>query len=144
VAKLVRSPDPQISLKATELFDKRQQRKREAAENAREESAEEVMCSVIASVPESAVGAFLAMSSFRSSAGSLVNFPFLRECAATVAKNFPVEWQQWKQKEPPHWSTFLDQMASRPILEGDELTAAVKSRLATRGVAKPAETTDAA
>jgi hypothetical protein len=29
VAKLVRSPDPQISLKATELFDRRKQRQRE-------------------------------------------------------------------------------------------------------------------
>jgi hypothetical protein len=36
VAKLVRSPDPQISLKATELFDRRKQREKERELEARQ------------------------------------------------------------------------------------------------------------
>src|SRR5262249_17054826 len=127
---------------------KRQQRQREAAENSREESAEEVLCSVIASVPESAAGAFLALSAFRSNAGNIINFPFLKEVAPVIAKTYPAEWASWRAKESSEgghrWcADFLDRMAGSPFLEGDELTGAVRSRLAAKTVVK-SETTDAA
>src|SRR6516162_9646894 len=96
VAKLVRSPDPQISLKATELFDRRKQRQRELNAAKPQENLQETLAALIASVPEQGIGAFLALSSFRSNTGGLINFPFLSECAPVVARYYPSEWQRWR------------------------------------------------
>jgi hypothetical protein len=143
VAKLVRSPDPQISLKACELFDRRKQRQRELNATKSEESAEEQMAAIITSVPESGAGAFLALSTFRSSTGNLISFPFLAEVAPVIAKNFPTEWQRWRGKERVQWALdFIDKAASGPILEDAELVAAIKRKAPVFGRAQPTAEAD--
>jgi hypothetical protein len=147
IAKLIRSSDSNVSLKAIEAFQKREATKKEVAENSRDESLEGNLAEIVAAVPESSAGAFLAMSAFRSSFGSVVNFPYLRECGPVVAKSYPAEWAQWREKSGGQWHEFLDRMAAGPLLEGDELTRAVKAR-APANIRPPAnstsETTDAA
>jgi len=141
VAKLVRSPDPQISLKATELFDKRKQRKAEA--NAQPElSLEEQLADIITSVPESGCGPFLALSCFRSKTGNLINFPYLAEVAPVIARYFPGEWQLWRASEKAHWvQDFLDKQAANPFLEPAQLAIAIKNK-APRPTKPTAEVTN--
>jgi hypothetical protein len=102
----------------------------EAAINAdkSEESLEENLAVIIATIPESAAGAFLAMSHFNSTCGNLINFPFLRECAPIIAKTYPAEWARWRSKAREDWRSYLDEMANGPVLESDELSHAVKAR----------------
>jgi hypothetical protein len=128
VAKLVRSPDPQISLKATEFFDRRKQRK-EAASAQPELTLEELLADIITSVPESGCGAFFAMSTFRSKTGNLINYPYLAETAPIIARYFPSEWQIWRASEKAHWvHDFLDRMAAGPFLEPAALAIAVQNK----------------
>ena len=129
VAKLVRSPDPQISLKATELFDRRKQRKAELNAAKPEESLEENLAIVIALVPESGCGAFLALSSFIHGGGFIGSFPFLAEVAPIISRHFPGDWQRWRAREKQQWVTdFLEKAAAGPVLEDDALIDAVKGK----------------
>jgi hypothetical protein len=143
VAKLVRSPDPQISLKACELHDRRKQRQAELNRDKPDESLAEQLYSIIALVPHEEVGAFLAMSAFESKAGNIVNFRFLRECAPAISKRYAKAWQEWRNKDH-RWTKFLDEVASGPLLEGHDLVAAVKGKLPARLTVNPsnAEATD--
>jgi len=143
VAKLVRSPDPQISLKATELFDRRKQRQRELNAAKPEESLEENCAAIINLVPEQGCGSFLALSAFLHSGGFIASFPFLAEVAPIIAQYYPTEWFKWRANEKQQWVTdHLDRMAAGPFLEGDALIAAVKDK-ARKSVVKPIEETNA-
>jgi hypothetical protein len=107
----------------------------EAAANAKpEESIEEQIADIIIILPESAAGAFLALSCFHSNRQNIVNFPYLKECAPVVAKTYPKEWAGWRSKHREQWHPFLDGMAAGPVLEPDALSAAVKAKLPTRPV----------
>jgi hypothetical protein len=128
---MARGSDPAIRIKSIELLSKMDAQ--EAAANAAqpEESLEQTLAAIITAVPESAVGAFLAMSSFHSNAGNLVNFPFIRQCAPVVSRTYSAEWARWVAKHRQDWRVFLDEVAKGPLLEGDELARAVKAKVPT-------------
>jgi hypothetical protein len=125
---MARGSDPQVRIKSIELLNKLEQQ--EAAANVQpEESLEQTLAALICSVPESGVGAFLSLSAFFSGAHNLVNHPFLRQTAPLVARNFPNEWAAWRAKHRDSWQVFLDEVAAGPVLEGEELARAVKSKV---------------
>jgi len=143
VGNLVRhSRDALIVFKGAEVLARLEREEAEA--NAKPEpSLEEQLADVITSVPESGCGAFLAMSTFRSKTGNLINYPFLAETLPIVARYFPGEWQLWRAAEKAHWVTdFLDKLAAGPFLEGEQLKAAIKNK-SPKPVAKPVEASDA-
>ena len=131
VGNLVKhSRDALIVFKGTEVLARLERDEAEA--NAKpEESLEETLAALICSVPESGVGAFLSMASFFSNANNLVNHPFLRQTAPIVAKFYPTEWAEWRNKHREDWRSFLDEMAKGQLLEGDELNRAVKAKVPT-------------
>jgi len=117
----------------------------EAAANAQPEATlEEQIADIIVSVPESAVGVFLAMSCFHSNRKNIINFPYLKECAPVIAKTYPKEWADWRSKHHQQWRSHLDEMANGVVLEPDALSAAVKAKAPARSALKPinTETTD--
>ena len=128
---MARGSNPQVRIKSIELLNKLEREEAEINNAKTEETLEETLAAIIAAVRESAVGAFLAMSAFHSSAGNLVNFPFIRQCAPVVAKTYPAEWAHWRSKHREDWRSFLDEMAKGPLLEGDELNRAVKAKVPT-------------
>jgi hypothetical protein len=145
VAKLVRSPDPQISLKATELFDRRKQRQRELQAAQPEENLEEQLASIITSVTTQGVGGFLALECYLNNGGAICNYPFLPETAPLIARYFPAEWQKLRIREGKHiWLTdFLDKAAANPVLEDTALIAAIKTKLPRVRAPKLAEADNA-
>jgi len=145
VDKMCMSPNDRDAATGIKLRDERRAARVQAS--SQEETLEQNLAAIISAVPESGVGAFLAMSGFHSAAGNIVNFPFLKQCAPVVAKTYPKEWAEWRAKESgpgQQWGAFLDQIAAGPVLEGDELTHAVKRKLPIRGRIKPSEPADAA
>jgi hypothetical protein len=133
IDKMCMSPIDRDAAIGIKLRDDRRSARLQA-EN-REESLAESLAGLIAAVPESAVGAFLAASSVNS-AGTIMGFPFLRECGPVLAKTYPAEWAAWRAKataagrEHQWCGEFLDQMAAGPLLEGDDLAAAVGAKRA--------------
>jgi hypothetical protein len=126
---MARGSDPNCRLKSIELLNKLQLQEAEANAAQPEETLEQTLAAIICSVPESGVGAFLSLSAFFSGAHNLVNHPFLRQTAPLVARNFPNEWAAWRAKHRDSWQVFLDEVAKGPLLEGDELARAVKSKV---------------
>jgi len=141
VDKMCMSPNDRDAATGIKLRDDRKAARLRADEQ--EESLEQQLASVITSVPESGCGAFLAMSTFRSKTGNLINYPFLAETLPIVARYFPGEWQLWRPAEKAHWVTdFLDKMAAGPFLEGDQLKAAIRNK-SPKPVAKQVESDNA-
>jgi hypothetical protein len=141
LSHLARGSDPSVRIKSIELLSK-MERDEVAANAAPEPSLQDSLFGVINALPESAIGPALALGTFFNSVGSIVNFPWLTECAPIVAKNFPTEWGRWRSKEEGNaWAvSFLDQVANGPLLEGDELVSAVKARLPVRMTAAQLKT----
>jgi hypothetical protein len=94
-------------------------------------STEQALYDVIALVPHEEVGAFLAMSAFRSKVGNINSFKFLRECAPAIKNRYPQQWNEWRCQSHL-WTQFLDEMANGPLLQGHDLVAAVKGKLPAR------------
>jgi hypothetical protein len=89
-------------------------------------------CGLFSPIAGATVGAFLAMSAFANKVGNIANFKFLNECAPAISKRYPEDWAAWRSKHQPHWHAALDKAASGPLLQGDELVAAVKGGLPVR------------
>jgi hypothetical protein len=131
---MARGSDPNCRIKAIELLNKMDREEAEAKAAAPEETLEEMLASVIRSLPDG-LGAVLAMSTFEKTAKNIVNFPFLKECAPVVAKNFPDQWQAWRDKNGPFrkWALeFLDRVAAGPVLDDAALDAAVSVKAPRR------------
>jgi hypothetical protein len=146
LSHLARGSDPSVRIKALEALAKMAEREEAFRAAQPEPTLEESLAAIITLVPESGCGAFLALSTFIHSGAPLTNFPFLPEVAPIVARNFPTEWQKWRQKEGGKnlWVTdFLDRAAAGPVLEDDALIAAIKRKPSTPVKVKPAEQTDA-
>ena len=94
-------------------------------------STEQALYDVVALVPHEEVGAFLAMSAFRSKVGNINSFKFLRECAPAIKNRYPQQWNEWRCQSHL-WTQFLDEMANGPLLQGHDLVAAVKGKLPAR------------
>jgi hypothetical protein len=128
LTSLARGSDPAIRIKSIELLSK-MEREEVAASRPEEPSLAESLWGMINALPESGIGAALALGAFFNSTGNIINCPHLTECAPIVAKNFPGEWGRWKAASQTHWHALLNEMAAGPLLEGDELVAAVKRKL---------------
>src|SRR5215831_11205690 len=84
VDKMCMSPNDRDAATGIKLRDERRAARVQAS--SQEETLEQNLAAIISAVPESGVGAFLAMSGFHCAAGNIVNFPFLKQCAPVVAK----------------------------------------------------------
>jgi hypothetical protein len=134
---MARGSDPQVRIKSIELLNKLE--REEAAANAKpEDSLEQTFADIIRAVPEDAAGAVIAMSCFNSAFGNVANFPFLKECAPIVSRTYPAEWKKWRDATGAKWGfEFIDRVAAGPLLEGDDLVRAVKSRVPRTETVRP-------
>jgi hypothetical protein len=123
-----------------EAHTKREVAKKEAAAASGDVNPADEMAATIISMPMSGAGAALCMGVFVEAGASLINFPFIAECAPLVSSEFPEDWQRWRDKARADWRPFLDEMANGPLLEGDALVAACRAR---RGSHKPKVSSDA-
>jgi hypothetical protein len=128
---MARGSDPAIKIKAIELLAKmdREDEETRAASKGDSDTVEE-LAALIASILQDAVGALLAMCWWSENSGIAV-FPFLKECGPRIAKTYPNQWKQWRDKESSgHWADSLDRVATAgEVLTDDALVAAVKGKL---------------
>jgi hypothetical protein len=94
VDKMCMSPSDRDAATGIKLRDERKAARVQAS--SQETTLEQDLAAIIAAVPESGAGAFIAMSAFNSTFKNVVNFPFLKECAPVVAKTYPKEWAAWR------------------------------------------------
>jgi hypothetical protein len=136
LARLIRSGDPLVMLKATELHQKRETAR--AAELTAEKSDDdyrmqgaEIAGRLVCGAP-SGLGAAVCLAYDFQIRGDITDFPFLKEVAPVVSKKFPEEWQRWRSPfEKPHLANqlrALDEAAAGPLLEGDALVAAIEQK----------------
>jgi hypothetical protein len=145
LSRIARKGNNNERVKALEALARLDNQEREYLNNQPQESLEENLATIIALVPESGCGAFLAMSSFIHAGGFIGSFPFLAEVAPVLSRNFPGDWQRWRAKEKQQWVTdFIDKAAAGPLLEDAALTAAVRRKSSAKIKPNPTkEITDA-
>jgi hypothetical protein len=141
LSRIARRGDHRARIAALESLAKLD-RDEAAAKAGPEENLEEQLYGIIALVPTEEVGAFLAMSAYANKVGNVVTFKFLNECAPAISKRYPADWASWRSKHQPHWHAQLDAAASGPLLQGDDLVAAVKGALPVRVATKQTAETD--
>src|SRR5262249_31669083 len=110
LARMIRSPDPAIGLRAIETREKRlggQQATRAAA--AQEPSLEDAMKEAIESAPVFGA-AFLAEMFLTQHTGLPLGSAAFCQAAKDIARRFPDIWQSWKQIHPGH-DEFFDNAA---------------------------------
>jgi hypothetical protein len=114
------------------------------AEN-REDSLEEQFVAVIAALPQSGIGAALAMGTYFDKVGNIFNFPLLELCAPIVHQNFATEWARFRNDvNRLDMAEYLDKCADG-VVGGDDLVNAVRAALSSSTRHKPAkEAADAA
>jgi hypothetical protein len=143
LAKLCRSSDPNVSLKAIEAFQKFEAA--EKAENARQEDAEYLdedasYRDLVCGLPVSGRTAAGAMGLFFNKYGTLTNFKFLQETAPIVAQRFAGDWERWHSKHDVAGRAILDAAAAGAVLEGDNLVSAVLAKYPKGAGVKSKET----
>jgi hypothetical protein len=132
---MCRSPDHNAASRGIQLREQRQATQRSL--DSRPLNIEREILSLISALPDNGTGAFLALTVFRNKTGNVSNFPFLRECAPTVAKHFSADWQKWCSDDSGlRMPEFLNSVAAGPVLDGQELVAALYAKSPT---AKPVE-----
>jgi len=134
VAKLIRSSDSNVALKAMEQHTKREVARKEAAESSTDIDVWAECSAMCTDMPVSGVGAGLAMGVWVNGGGNLINFPLIAEAAPIVSKKWPEDCARWLEKHSEHSRPFLKEMAVGPLLEGDALVAACRAK---RGSVKP-------
>jgi hypothetical protein len=87
----------------------------------------------------------MSMGVWYNGAKSVATFPFLKECAPIVQKNFPEEWARFrfavKRRDE---AEYLDKCADGKVIDGDHLVSAVQSAAASSTRHRPSkEATDA-
>jgi hypothetical protein len=127
IARLCRSQDSNISLKAIEAHQKREAARKEAERSDPEPTLEEQFVAVIAALPQSGIGAALAMGTYFDRVGNIFNFPFLELCAPIVHQNFATEWARFRNGvKRADMAEYLDKCADGMVIGGDDLVSAVK------------------
>lgn len=135
IAKLVRSSDSNVSLKAMDLHAKRQAAK--AAELAAKEDdgdvdPDQADADLICAIPVGGIGAAICLGlHYNRGVGRIAHFTFLKEVAPLVSRKFPENWQRWRARcDNPTLKDeldYIDQCAAGPLLEADALIAAVRA-----------------
>jgi hypothetical protein len=133
IAKLIRSADSNVSLKAMEQHSKREAAHKEAAQESPDINVWDECSAMCTDMPMSGVGAGLAMGVWVNGGGNLINFPLISEAAPIVSKKWPEDWARWLEKHSERSRQFLNEMAAGPLLEGDALVAACRAKRAKRG-----------
>jgi hypothetical protein len=133
IAKLIRSADSNVSLKAMEQHSKREAARKEAAQESPDVDVWAECSAMCTDMPVSGVGAGLAMGVWVNGGGNLINFPLIAEAAPIVSKKWPEDWARWLEKHSEHSRPFLREMAAGPLLEGDALVAACRAKRDGRG-----------
>jgi hypothetical protein len=131
LSRIARRGDHRARIAALEALAKLD-RDEAAAKAGPEENLEEQIYSIIALVPTEEVGAYLAMSTWANKVGNITSFKFLNECAPAISRRYAADWAAWRSKLKPHLHEALDKAASGPLLQGDDLVAAVKGSLPVR------------
>jgi hypothetical protein len=124
LTSLARGSDPALRIKAIESLGKIEDGERGAASEAADDP-DENLRNLICSLPESGLGAALALGCFFHGTGNIINFPHIRLVAPMVAKTHPVEWARWRKKHEPHWHSVIDEWAAGPVLSGEQIVAAL-------------------
>jgi hypothetical protein len=93
---------------------------------------------VIAALPQSGIGAALAMGTYFDKVGNIFNFPFLELCTPIVHQNFPTEWQRFRNGvHRLDMAEYLDKCADGIVVGGDDLVNAVRSAASSSTRHKP-------
>jgi hypothetical protein len=123
-----------------------QEREQEASRSDPEPTLQEQFVAVIAALPQSGIGAALAMGAYFDSVGNIFNFPFLELCAPIVHQNFPTEWARFRNNvKRQDMAEYLDKCADGMVIGGDDLVTAVRSAASSSIRHKPvAEAADVA
>jgi hypothetical protein len=133
LSHLARGSDPAVRIKALDSLAKMQEREDDAKRHDPEPTLEESIDAVIACLPMSGLGAVMTMGTWYNKAKSVATFPFLKECAPIVQKNFPEEWARFrfavKRRDE---AELLDKVAGGPVLDGEDLVNAVRAASGTR------------
>jgi hypothetical protein len=138
IARLCRSQDSNVSLKAIEAHQKREAARQEAARSDPEPTLEETLVAVIACLPMSGLGAAMAMGTWFDKVKSIATFPFLDLCAPIVHQNFPSEWARFRNGVTRQdTAEYLDKVADGIVIGGDDLVNAVRSAASSSTRHKP-------
>jgi hypothetical protein len=138
LSHLARGSDPQVRIKALDSLAKMQEREQEAARSDPEPTLQEQFVAVIAALPQSGIGAALAMGTYFDKVGNIFNFPFLELCAPIVHQNFPTEWQRFRNGvHRLDMAEYLDKCADGIVVGGDDLVNAVRSAASSSTRHKP-------
>jgi hypothetical protein len=146
LSHLARGSDPSVRIKALEALAKMQEREDDARRRDPEPTLEESIDAVIACLPMTGLGAAMTMGTWYNKAKSVATFPFLKECAPIVQKNFPDEWARFRNGvKRRDEAELLDKVACGPVLDGEDLVNAVRAAASSGTRRKPVkESTDAA
>jgi hypothetical protein len=144
IDKMCMSPIDRDAAIGIKLRDDRKSARLQA-EN-REDSLEEQFVAVIAALPQSGIGAALAMGSYFDKVGNIFNFPFLELCAPIVHQNFATEWARFRNGvNRADMAEYLDKCADGIVVGGDDLVSAVRAAASSGTRHKPvAEAADVA
>jgi hypothetical protein len=144
IDKMCMSPIDRDAAIGIKLRDDRKSARLQA-EN-REDSLEEQFVAVIAALPQSGIGAALAMGSYFDKVGNIFNFPFLELCAPIVHQNFATEWARFRNGvNRADMAEYLDKCADGIVVGGDDLVSAVRAAASSSTRHKPvAEAADVA
>jgi hypothetical protein len=131
---LIRCPDAQTVARGIELRERRKEnlRRREAAAAEAADDPDANLRNLICALPESGLGAALALGCFFHGTANIVNFPHIKLVAPLVSRTHPVEWARWREKHEPHWHSVIDEWAAGPVLSGDQIVAALTVDVPTK------------
>jgi hypothetical protein len=132
IETLIRSPDATMVARGVELFEKRRavrKAEREKWESEATDRERDLLMArgLITALPLGS-GPGIAMGTFFNSHQTLTSFPFLRQCAPLVSQKYPTDWARWLERHTEQDRATLNSIAAGPVLEGEDLIAAIEDR----------------
>jgi hypothetical protein len=129
LSTLARGSDPAVRIKALEALNKLDEQERRRNEPTESLDYERGVYLLAKELPQSGLGAALALSNYFQTAGHIIGFRYLKEVAPIVSRTFTDDWQRWRSKHSPDDIAQLDKLAAGPLLDGDELVLAMSQNL---------------
>jgi hypothetical protein len=123
---LARGSDPALKIKSIETLNRLD--KDELAARSKDDGPSDpvdTVRAIIISIPYAGVA--MAAGVWASEFGGLESFPYLKECAPLLVRDFAADWARWRGQRP---NPQLDEMAAGRILSPDELVKALTSAAA--------------
>jgi hypothetical protein len=122
LGKLIRSPDGALSLKAIEVRERIEERRRQASRSDEPTDPIELFRQLIVCMP--VLGIPLAVGNWVGADFLLLQFPFLNLVAPYLAKHFPEDWKSWRGRPDPGLTAVVEAEAG-PVLTAEAIVAAV-------------------